>query len=122
MREVGFTQPKILLHVEGGVLLTLALFAFWMTQGNWWLFALLILAPDLAMVGYLAGPRVGAAAYNAFHTYLFPGLLAVIGLLTVSAIPLHIALIWFAHIGGDRMLGYGLKYTTAFKDTHLQKV
>ncbi|MGQ0605223.1 MAG: DUF4260 domain-containing protein [Anaerolineales bacterium] len=119
---MGFTQPKILLHVEGGVLLTLVMFAFWMTQGNWWLFALLILAPDLAMVGYLAGPRVGAATYNAFHTYLLPGVFAVIGLLTGSALPLHIALIWFAHIGGDRMLGYGLKYTTAFKDTHLQRV
>jgi len=117
-----FFSPKTLLHVEGAVMLIVAVFTFWMTQGNWILFAMLLLAPDLAMLGYLGGPRVGAATYNLFHTYLLPAVLLVLSVPAFSSWMMHVALIWFAHIGGDRLLGYGLKYATAFKDTHLQHV
>jgi hypothetical protein len=95
---------------------------YWLHGGSWWLFLLLLLAPDASMLGYLAGPRFGAAAYNAFHSYPLPAVLAAFGLLGGFPPALAVALVWFAHIGMDRTLGYGLKYPTAFGDTHLGRV
>ena len=89
---------------------------------GWVLLVVLALAPDLAAVGYLAGNRVGAAAYNAAHTYVGPVVLATAGVLGDIDTATRLSLIWLVHIGGDRLLGYGLKYPTAFKDTHLQRV
>ena len=111
--------PNLILRAEGLAVLVAAAWAYAATGASWWLFAALILAPDLSMLGYLRGPRLGAAAYNAAHTYLAPlGLLALGQLGAVPALT-TIALIWAAHIGMDRMLGYGLKYPWAFKATHL---
>ena len=59
--------------------------SYWLNGEPWWLFALLLLAPDVSMVGYLAGPRVGAALYNAFHSYPLPAALGIFGLLGGSA-------------------------------------
>jgi hypothetical protein len=75
--------------------------------------------PDVSMVGYLANAQIGAAVYNAVHTYLGPLLLGAYSVSTDHRTPLLLALIWVAHIGLDRMLGFGLKYPTEFKDTHL---
>jgi hypothetical protein len=83
---------------------------------------LLILAPDLSMVGYAAGNRAGAAAYDLVHTSAWPIAVGVAGVLADSGSAVAVALIWLAHIGLDRALGYGLKYATGFKDTHLQRV
>ncbi len=88
----------------------------------WWLFLVLILAPDLSMGGYAAGPVVGRATYDAAHTYALPVALAAIGVLADAEVAVQIGLIWTAHIGVDRAIGYGLKYRTGFKDTHLQRV
>ncbi len=111
--------PLLLLRLEGAVLLgAAALFYAW-TGASWWMFALLFLAPDLSMLGYLAGPRMGAAVYNGAHTTLTPALLAGVGALLGIPLALPLATIWAAHIGFDRLLGYGLKYATAFGDTHL---
>ncbi len=85
-------------------------------------FTLLFLVPDIFMLGYLAGPRIGAALYNAGHSYLGPLILAGVGSLANAQMPLLIALIWGAHIGIDRAIGYGLKYGSGFKDTHLGRV
>ena len=74
------------------------------------------------MAGYLAGPRAGAIAYDVVHTYVLPLGLAVAGVLAGSDLAVQLALIWLAHVGADRLLGYGLKYPTGFKDTHLQRV
>lgn len=90
--------------------------------GSWLLFAALLLVPDIVMLGYLAGPRMGAAVYNLGHSYSGPLTLAAIGAATDTQITLLIALIWGAHIGMDRALGYGLKYASGFKDTHLGRV
>jgi Domain of unknown function (DUF4260) len=95
---------------------------YWANGRSWWLFALLLLAPDASMVGYLAGPRFGAALYNVFHSYPLPALLGIFGLLAGAPLTVAVALVWFAHIGMDRLVGYGLKYPTDFKDTHLQRV
>ena len=81
----------------------------------------LILAPDLSCAGYAFGPKVGAIAYDAVHTEIFPVALGAVGVVAGSSGARKIALIWLAHIGADRLLGYGLKYPTAFKDTHLSR-
>ena len=86
---------------------------------SWWLFAALWLAPDLSMLGYLAGPCWGARIYNAFHTYVTPAALALCALLFNAHAELAVALIWANHIGVDRLLGFGLKYADGFGYTHL---
>jgi hypothetical protein len=89
---------------------------------HWWLFALLFLVPDLFMLGYLKNGKWGAAAYNLVHTLTGPLLLLGGGLVFGALQCIPYALIWLAHLGIDRALGYGLKYPTFFKDTHLQHV
>ncbi len=124
VRVAGFVQaaPKALLRIEGLCALAVAAFGFSRIGGSWWLFALLFLTPDLSMLGYLAGPRLGAIAYNAAHSYVGPALLAAFGVGLSAHAPVQVALIWASHIGFDRALGYGLKYPSAFGDTHLGRV
>ncbi len=113
---------RTLLRLEGLALFIgmTVVYAIW--GGSWWTYAILLLAPDLSFAGYLAGPRIGAIVYNAAHSYLAPTLLAVAALGTVSPRTLSVALIWFAHIGIDRALGYGLKYSEGFGFTHLGRI
>lgn len=115
-------RPNVLLRIEGVLVAIGALAIYGRLDGNWLLFAALILTPDVSMLGYLAGTRVGAAVYNLVHTYALPVALGGYGFLTTHALAVHVALIWLAHIGIDRMLGFGLKYPSGFKDTHLQRV
>jgi hypothetical protein len=119
---LGFSRPAVLLRAEGAALLLTSVMLYWVSGGSWLLFALLLLVPDLSMLGYLAGPRVGATVYNVFHAYPLPAALGAFGLLGGSPLALAVALVWFAHIGMDRLVGYGLKYPTEFKDTHLGRV
>lgn len=114
--------PKILLRAEGLAVFTAATLAFVAVDAPLWLYVLLVLAPDVSMLGYLSGPRFGSLSYNAAHTYLGP--LALVGVATVWSVPLAVpvALVWAAHIGADRALGYGLKYPTAFGDTHIDRL
>ena len=92
------------------------------TGASWWLFAALWLLPDLSMLGYLQGPRRGASIYNAIHSYVTPGTLAVMALLLGAHGLLPYALIWVNHIGVDRLLGYGLKHADGFGWTHLGRL
>jgi len=119
-------RPALWLRVESIVILALSLWLYAEAYANWWLFALLILAPDLSFLGYWAGPRVGAWAYNALHTYTLPLLLGAYGAFgppgAGALAAVGVALIWLAHIALDRALGYGLKYETGFKHTHLGKI
>lgn len=87
--------------------------------GGWGLFAGLFLVPDLSMLGYLANRRLGAALYNAGHTYLAPAALGAVGWGLGLPVLFGPALFWTAHIGFDRLMGYGLKYGAAFGATHL---
>jgi hypothetical protein len=114
--------PKILLQLEGVVPVVVAMIAYHKLEASWLTFALLFLVPDVAMVGYVFGSAAGSRIYNAAHTYLAPFLLGIAGYVVPSPALLPLALIWVAHIGIDRSLGYGLKYQTAFKDTHLARV
>ena len=111
-----------LLRAEGLAVLVAALALYFDSGYGRLLLVVLALAPDLSMAGYLAGPRAGAIAYDAAHTYVLPVALAVAGVLAGSDLAVQLALIWLAHVGADRLLGYGLKYPTHFKDTHLQRV
>jgi hypothetical protein len=93
------------------------------TGASWWLFAALWLAPDISMLGYLTGrPCRGARIYNAAHTYVVPGLLALSALVLHANALLPYALIWINHISVDRLLGYGLKYSEGFGWTHLGRL
>jgi hypothetical protein len=114
--------PKLLLKLEG---LALAAAGVWLYQragASWLLFAMLVLAPDLSFLGYLAGNRFGAFTYNAVHTTLAPIALGVAGLASANPLAQQLALIWLIHIGIDRTLGYGLKYGEGFGLTHLGRV
>ena len=107
------------LRCEGLAVAALSAVLYGRTGASWWLFAALWLAPDLAMLGYLAGPRWGSYCYNAAHWYLLPSALAMVALLVPYPALMPYALLWFNHIGVDRLLGYGLKYPTGFGATHL---
>src|SRR5690606_20505917 len=112
--------PRALLRLEGAALLLGALALYVHLGGGLGLFAALFLVPDLSMLGYLLGPRAGAGFYNAGHSTLGPALLAAGALsLGAPAWALLAGLIWAAHIGFDRMFGYGLKYGRGFAATHL---
>lgn len=112
-------EISVLLRLEGFAVLGLAVAAYASLDASWLLFALLLLAPDLSMIGYLKNPRLGARIYNAGHSYAGPAVLGAIAWAGSYEIMGAIALIWAAHIGLDRMLGFGLKYPSAFGDTHL---
>jgi Domain of unknown function (DUF4260) len=111
--------PCLILRLEGLLAFGVAVALYWNLGFNWILFALLFLAPDVSMLGYLRGPRPGAAVYNIGHTYLTPAALGLFGVLLSTDIAMAAALIWAAHIGFDRILRYGLKYPDNFQHTHL---
>ncbi|GMA69839.1 hypothetical protein GCM10025879_10850 [Leuconostoc litchii] len=83
------------------------------------LFLLLIFVPDISMLGYIGGNKIGARIYNIFHTLIIPTLLLLINYLSYSILLTQVVLIWYAHIFIDRILGYGLKLDSGFKLTHL---
>ena len=113
---------RLLLRAEGAAALAIAVCAYAWLGLSWWWFAALFLVPDVSFAAYLFGPRIGAAAYNAAHSYVATLGLALAGL-AMSDVPLlAIAAIWTAHVGFDRMLGYGLKYPSGFHDTHLGRI
>jgi hypothetical protein len=115
-------KPKLLLQFEGAAVLLAACIFYQQSHGSWLWFGLLLLTPDFSMLGYLANKKLGAAFYNLIHTYTCPLVLLSILWLAGQSSFAWLGLIWLAHIGMDRMMGYGLKYETAFKDTHLQRV
>jgi hypothetical protein len=120
LHGLGFVRGDIraLLRLEGLAVLAATCAAYAQTGASWLLFAALFLAPDLSFLGYAGGKSLGALVYNAAHTYALPLLLLMAGLLAYPGVEPY-ALIWIAHIGLDRALGYGLKYGSGFGYTHL---
>src|SRR5690348_7383794 len=101
---------RTLLRLEGAAVLIVAAGAYAQCAGHGWgFFAALFLVPDVSLAGYLAGPRAGARIYNTFHAYLGPLALISAGAFAANSLATDLALIWIAHIGMDRALGYGLK-------------
>jgi hypothetical protein len=113
---------RTLLRLEGLTLfagMTL-LYAVW--GGSWWIYVIVFLLPDLSFAAYLADPKTGAVVYNAAHSYMAPVTLMTVGFGLASPLWLSIAMIWMAHIGIDRALGYGLKYSAGFGFTHMGRI
>jgi hypothetical protein len=110
---------RVLLRLEGLCIFVASVLAYEKLGSSWGIFALFFLAPDLSFAGYLAGSRVGAISYNFAHSFI--GALAVLaaGVFLSAPIAITAGIIWGAHIGFDRALGYGLKYSAGFKFTHL---
>ena len=113
---------RTVLRLEGLVVLAAAVAAYSQLGAGWGLFAMLFLLPDLSFLGYLSGARAGAIAYNAAHSYIGPVALLALGALGEMPLALALGLIWCAHIGFDRALGYGLKYGSEFGATHLGRI
>ena len=110
-------QPRIWLRLEGLCAFGLALAVYAGGGHSWLMFIVLFFIADATFLGYLAGPRIGAVCYNFAHTYVIP--VAMGTLFYLLGMSIAIPLIWVAHIGFDRSLGYGLKYPTGFDSTHL---
>jgi Domain of unknown function (DUF4260) len=117
---------KRVLQAEGLALLIGGVLVYNWLGNSWWMFAVLFFVPDLSFLAFVLGPRPGAIVYNIMHSTLGPFLLAGfswwLGPQILTSITAAVAAIWFAHIGFDRALGYGLKYASGFKDTHLGRL
>lgn len=111
--------PLVLLRAEGVAVFILSILWYAHLGVSWWRFAALLLAPDVSIAGYWLGPRWGAVCYNLAHSYIGPLLLAGFAIVNSRAELFPYVVIWNAHIGMDRALGYGLKYSAGFKKTHL---
>lgn len=116
----GFSGVRTTLRLEGAALMAAAITAYALLGGSWLWFAVFLFVPDVSMLGYLVGRKVGAVGYNLGHSLLGPALLAASGFAFGMPLSLGLAaLTWVAHIGMDRALGYGLKTFEGFKVTHL---
>jgi hypothetical protein len=113
---------RTVLRLEGLALFIGMTLLYWIWDGSWWIYAILFFVPDLSFAAYFGGPRTGALLYNAAHSYLAPMAMMTTGFATASPLVLSIAMIWLAHIGFDRALGYGLKYASGFGFTHLGRI
>ena len=111
--------PKLVLRVEGAVLLGASIAVFAVQGQQWWLYPALLLVPDIFMLGYLRNTKLGSVTYNLGHSYPAAAFVSALGFVLGSGFIIGLGAIWFGHIGLDRMLGYGLKYATSFKHTHL---
>jgi hypothetical protein len=110
-------KPRVWLRLDGVVLLVTSIILFALTHQHWWVYPVLFFVPDVFMIGYMRDTKVGAIFYNAGHSYFLPSLLVLFG--WHHHLALAIGLIWLGHVGFDRLAGYGLKYDTNFKHTHL---
>jgi Domain of unknown function (DUF4260) len=111
--------PKLILRLEGATLFAASVALFAAQGQQWWLYPALLFVPDIFMLGYLRNTKLGAVIYNIGHSYPAAAVVTVIGLASATPLVVAIGAIWFGHIGWDRLFGYGLKYGTSFKHTHL---
>jgi Domain of unknown function (DUF4260) len=109
-------KPRRWLRLDGAVLFVASILLFRLTHQPWWIYPVLLFVPDIFMLGYLRSTTVGALFYNVGHTYLLPALTILFGWHSHHVLVLAIGIIW---LGFDRFAGYGLKYDTDFKHTHL---
>src|SRR4051794_2520004 len=111
-------QPRTWLRVEGLAAFVAAVLAYLQLGGVALLLVPLLLVPDLSAAGYLVGPRVGAFTYNLAHTWAAGLVVLGAGLLSGLAPVILAGLVLAAHVGMDRVAGYGVKSPSAFSDTH----
>ncbi|MBV9963446.1 MAG: DUF4260 domain-containing protein [Parafilimonas sp.] len=113
---------KQLIQLEEAAMFLFAAFLFSKLSFAWWWFPVLILTPDIGMLGYVAGNKVGAITYNLFHHKAIALIIYVAGLYVGNQVLQLIGLILFAHSSMDRFFGYGLKYFSGFQHTHLGEI
>jgi hypothetical protein len=114
--------PRRWLRIEGAALVAGSLIAYSTTDRAWWLVPLTVLLPDLTMAGYLRGARFGCYLYNLGHSTPLPAAIVAIAWWQDKSLVVALGLVWLAHIGLDRLLGYGLKYDDHFQHTHLGRL
>ena len=112
----------ILLRLEGAAALVGGILLYQQTGADWIVFIVLLLVPDVSILAYARGPSLGAVIYDVVHNWALAGALLGVGFLLHVPIAFAAGAALLAHIGGDRLLGYGLKYPTSFQDTHLGRI
>ena len=120
--STSISLPNILLRLEGLTVFIGAIVLYANQHFSGIAFIALVLVPDVSMIGYRVNNRVGSWVYNTVHFYAIPAILIGLGVGLSAPVAIQIGLIWCAHIGMDRVLGFGLKYPAEFKDTHMQHV
>jgi uncharacterized protein DUF4260 len=117
------TRPDVLLRLEGLLELVVGCVAYQrLYPHHWGIFAVLFLAPDISLLGYLrSASKASAVFYNLVHSYVLPLALGLLAWELGSALTGQLALIWLAHISFDRCLGFGLKFPESFRVTHIQR-
>ncbi len=113
---------KNILRLENLAILLLAIYIYSINSDNWIIFIILFFVPDLSIIGYLKNHKTGAALYNLVHNYSPAIFIMGFGVLINEALIVSFGSILLAHVGMDRLLGFGLKENTGFKDTHLGKI
>ena len=113
---------KKLIHVEEIAMVGMSIYGLYLLDVSWWFYLILLIGPDLSMLGYLAGEKNGAITYNLFHHKAVALFMYSIGMYSGNEILQLIGIILFGHSSMDRMMGYGLKYFTGFQFTHLGKI
>jgi hypothetical protein len=113
---------KSIIRIEEFGIFLFSLYLFSTLDYAWWLFPLLLLVPDISMIGYLSGTQLGAALYNFFHFRALALLLFVIGQVSSNPLISLIGIMLFAHSSLDRAFGYGLKFGDSFQHTHLGRI
>lgn len=110
---------KTTLKIEELAQFILGIFLFLQLDYAWWWFPVLLLTPDIGMIGYIINPIIGAFTYNLFHHKAIAILIGVAGFYLGNTLFILIGVILYSHASFDRIFGYGLKYTDSFKNTHL---
>jgi hypothetical protein len=113
------TNTTAFLRAEGAAMFIAATAIYFANHYSWILYLVLLFSFDISMLGYAINSRIGALTYNIGHSAIIPSLLAGLYAIHHSDALLGFICLWFAHIGFDRMLGYGLKLNTGFRHTHL---
>ena len=116
-------QPILYQRIEAAFIFLASLIVYLHLGYKWYWFVIFLFTVDISMIGYITkNSKIGALGYNLGHSFSLPIILLVAGIFSSSSILIGGSLIWLAHIGFDRALGYGLKLNSGFQDTHLGKV
>lgn len=113
---------KFILRLEGFAVLLTSLYFYHKLGGDWIIFLLLVFLVDISMIGYIKGKSHGSISYNLMHNYVLSLVVIFLGIIFNNQLLTLGGLILSAHVGMDRFFGFGLKYPTNFKDTHIQKL
>jgi len=110
---------KNILKLEEAAMFTLCIYALNVFHVSWWVYLLILIAPDISFIGYAAGNKVGAVCYNLFHHKGIATAIFMAGFILKDEWLQIIGIVLFGHSSMDRMFGYGLKLNEGFKYTHL---